>query len=85
MLCERRAEFADDLGVHDDMLRVGRDYASGSLGLALIEFERRPAARLRYPVSKRLMTIATNENARGSALARAMKVNTSNSDSMVVP
>lgn len=41
-VCERVAEFADELGVHDDvnMLRVARDYASGSLGLALIDFER---------------------------------------------
>ena len=41
-VCDRVAEFADELGVRDDvnMLQVARDYASGSLGLALIDFER---------------------------------------------
>lgn len=34
------AAFADELGVDDDMLRVAHRYARGSLGLALIDFER---------------------------------------------
>jgi hypothetical protein len=32
--------YANELGVSNDMLRVARDYAHGSLGLALIDFER---------------------------------------------
>jgi len=38
-----------------------------------------------YPVSNRLITIASNENARGSSLARAMNANTSISASTVDP
>ncbi len=33
-------EYANELGVSNDMLRVAQDYAHGSLGLALIDFER---------------------------------------------
>jgi hypothetical protein len=33
-------EYADDLGVDDAMLRVAQRYAHGSLGLALIDFQR---------------------------------------------
>jgi hypothetical protein len=37
----RRVEnYAFELGVHEGMLRVARDYAKGSLGLALIDFDR---------------------------------------------
>ena len=32
--------YANELGVQNDMLRVAQDYAHGSLGLALIDFER---------------------------------------------
>ena len=39
-VCDRVAEFAAELGVDDEMLRVARRYATGSLGLALIDFER---------------------------------------------
>jgi hypothetical protein len=33
-------EYANELGVSNDMLRIAREYAHGSLGLALIDFER---------------------------------------------
>jgi len=37
---ERIDEYADELGVSNDMLRVAHRYASGSLGLALLDFQR---------------------------------------------
>jgi hypothetical protein len=37
---ERIAEFAAELGVDDAMMRVAREFAAGSLGLAAIDFER---------------------------------------------
>ena len=37
---DRIDAYSDELGVHNDMLRVARDYAKGSLGLALIDFDR---------------------------------------------
>jgi hypothetical protein len=36
----RVEDYARELGVHEGMLRVARDYAKGSLGLALIDFDR---------------------------------------------
>ena len=36
----RVEEYAAKLGVADDMMRVARRVANGSLGLALIDFER---------------------------------------------
>jgi len=36
----RIEQYADELGVHNDMLRVAERYAHGSLGLALIDFQR---------------------------------------------
>ncbi|MEY2474982.1 MAG: hypothetical protein QOG87_297 [Actinomycetota bacterium] len=38
--CDRTTAFARELGVDDEMLRVARGFAEGSLGLALIDFER---------------------------------------------
>jgi hypothetical protein len=37
---KRIGEYADELGVDDAMLRVAQRYAHGSLGLALIDFQR---------------------------------------------
>lgn len=37
---KRIGEYADELGVDDAMLRVAQRYSHGSLGLALIDFER---------------------------------------------
>lgn len=39
-VADRVDRVAELLGVHDAMLRVGREYAHGSLGLALVDFER---------------------------------------------
>jgi hypothetical protein len=39
-VCERVTSFATELGISDEMLDVTRKYATGSLGLALIDFER---------------------------------------------
>jgi hypothetical protein len=39
-VCARVAEFARELCVDEGMLRIARDYAKGSLGLALIDFDR---------------------------------------------
>ncbi|WP_428340980.1 hypothetical protein [Mycobacterium sp.] len=36
----RVAEFADQLGVSEDLINVGRSFAEGSLGMAAIDFER---------------------------------------------
>jgi hypothetical protein len=38
--CDRVTSFARELGVDDEMLVVARGFAQGSLGLALIDFER---------------------------------------------
>jgi hypothetical protein len=38
--CDRVTRFAHELGVDDEMLTVARDFAQGSLGLALIDFDR---------------------------------------------
>ena len=38
--CDRVTSFARELGIDDEMLGVARDFAHGSLGLALIDFER---------------------------------------------
>jgi len=37
---ERVAEFADDLGVADDLVPVARSFAQGSLGMAAVDFDR---------------------------------------------
>jgi hypothetical protein len=39
-VCAKVAEFARELCVDEGMLRIARDYAKGSLGLALIDFDR---------------------------------------------
>ena len=46
---------------------------------------KRPAPVARYPVSKSEITMARSENACMSSFARAMRPNTSTSDSTVVP
>lgn len=38
--CDRVTAFARELGIDDEMLSVSRSFAQGSLGLALIDFER---------------------------------------------
>jgi hypothetical protein len=38
--CDRVTAFAHELSIDDEMLRVARGFAEGSLGLALIDFER---------------------------------------------
>ena len=45
----------------------------------------RPAPVVRYPVSNKEMTMASSEKAWMSSLARAIRPNTSTSDSTVVP
>jgi len=39
-VARRLDDFAAELGVEEDLLRVAHDYSHGSLGLALIDFER---------------------------------------------
>jgi hypothetical protein len=40
VVAARVEEYANELGVGDDMLKIARRYARGSLGLALIDFQR---------------------------------------------
>ena len=59
-------EYADELGVSNDMLRVAHRYAKGSLGLALIDFQRSGYMQLWEPHHAEALHTSRASKTRGS-------------------